>query len=540
MVNDLFDLGKKIREIENRSLGYEQDFLPNSSEEVFGLRPSETITISEVSMVSTKHSVVSCDLSGVNLDNTIQPYEDVILDLDTSANPTVGVVNDFSNSNFDATWKINATAYYPFNGNADDESVNSNNGTLSGAGWSLVTDYLGNANNAYQCTTDNNKIVINYGAVTGAFTISFWLTIFSYTPYSNNNGNNGLIGHETDFNNGRISFQGSSGSTIGVTVSGNINTVVTLTESMPTDTPFMLTITRDSSDNLKVYKDDTDVTSGTPNRSGTIFFDVLFDNPTNSSWTGLNGIGHNALILSTIDLSASEVANLYDYTSVHKLDKPLVTKNGVTGYEFFGGSYASASTYVIGSSTGGVFPSGTPEASVFVEFTPSIVENANIYYRLFGNTLYPRLFVRSDGSITFQYRYDGVTKNLVSATGLILSDQAYKVLVVLQNNLQEVYVNNVLVASDTETGSLFDGGTNDYLLGRDTNLSYDYNGVIGVPIIINRAVTSNERAKLFSNGRLTGYDPFVIDHSVNGNIDGEFFIDGEYCSSTVFQTKTIF
>lgn len=30
-----------------------------------------------------------------------------------------------------------------------------------------------------------------------------------------------------------------------------------------------------------------------------------------------------------------------------------------------------------------------------------------------------------------------------------------------------------------------------------------------------------------------GVDPFVLDHPVNGELDGEFFIDGDYCSSSL-------
>ncbi len=41
-----------------------------------------------------------------------------------------------------STVPLNRVAYYPFNGNANDESGNGNNGTVDGA--SLTTDRLGN------------------------------------------------------------------------------------------------------------------------------------------------------------------------------------------------------------------------------------------------------------------------------------------------------------------------------------------------------------------------------------------------------------
>jgi len=47
-------------------------------------------------------------------------------------------------------------AYYPFNGNANDESGNGNNGTVYGA--TLTTDRFGNANGAYSFDGTNNNI----------------------------------------------------------------------------------------------------------------------------------------------------------------------------------------------------------------------------------------------------------------------------------------------------------------------------------------------------------------------------------------------
>ncbi len=50
-------------------------------------------------------------------------------------------------------------AYYPFNGNANDESGNGNNGTVNGA--TLTTDWSGNANSAYSFNGTSSYIVIN-------------------------------------------------------------------------------------------------------------------------------------------------------------------------------------------------------------------------------------------------------------------------------------------------------------------------------------------------------------------------------------------
>ena len=49
-------------------------------------------------------------------------------------------------------------AYYAFNGNANDESGNGNNGTVNGA--TLTTDRLGNANNAYSFDGEDDYIKV--------------------------------------------------------------------------------------------------------------------------------------------------------------------------------------------------------------------------------------------------------------------------------------------------------------------------------------------------------------------------------------------
>jgi gliding motility-associated-like protein len=68
-------------------------------------------------------------------------------------------------------------AYYPFNGNANDESGNGNNGTVNGA--TLTTDRFGNANSAYSFNGIANNIMIpnspSFAFDTLNFTISIWL-----------------------------------------------------------------------------------------------------------------------------------------------------------------------------------------------------------------------------------------------------------------------------------------------------------------------------------------------------------------------------
>ncbi len=66
-------------------------------------------------------------------------------------------------------------AYYPFNGNANDESGNGNNGTVNGA--TLTTDRFGNANKAYNFNGSSNKInsTVDSKASVSQVTVSAWI-----------------------------------------------------------------------------------------------------------------------------------------------------------------------------------------------------------------------------------------------------------------------------------------------------------------------------------------------------------------------------
>ncbi len=77
-------------------------------------------------------------------------------------------------------------AYYPFNGNANDESGNGNDGTVSGA--SLTNDRFGNPNSAYSFDGTNDRILVPHDPSLNLgteFTISAWV-ISDVTVPSNN------------------------------------------------------------------------------------------------------------------------------------------------------------------------------------------------------------------------------------------------------------------------------------------------------------------------------------------------------------------
>ena len=68
-------------------------------------------------------------------------------------------------------------AYYPFNGNANDESGNGNDGLVDGA--TLITDRFGNDNSAYEFDGINNSITITnqfFDNGYGSYAINLWFS----------------------------------------------------------------------------------------------------------------------------------------------------------------------------------------------------------------------------------------------------------------------------------------------------------------------------------------------------------------------------
>ncbi len=84
--------------------------------------------------------------------------------------------------------------YWPFNGNANDESGNGNNGTVNGA--TLTTDRFGNANGAYHFTLASSNYISTPGnnlpIGSSSSTMSIW---FNATGYSNSGMSRAMLSY---------------------------------------------------------------------------------------------------------------------------------------------------------------------------------------------------------------------------------------------------------------------------------------------------------------------------------------------------------
>jgi hypothetical protein len=112
--------------------------------------------------------------------------------------------------------------YWPFNGNANDESGNGNNGTVNGA--TLTTDRFGVANKAYNFNSNPQYISFPNGSasslnITGNFTLSFWVKTTATTT------NNGFLNLGDNVasppNAGGIVSGLTSGGKFGIGIRGN-------------------------------------------------------------------------------------------------------------------------------------------------------------------------------------------------------------------------------------------------------------------------------------------------------------------------------
>ena len=151
-------------------------------------------------------------------------------------------------------------AYYPFNGNADDESGNGNNGTVYGA--TLTEDRFGNDSCAYYFDGENDYIFVTDSDIldlTTEGTIMGWINIPS--AFSPPFGGTGLVNkmlHSSIFPSYDFMIGHTASFGAGISDGENclhIYSINTPSDSMYNDTWHLLTFTWDS-ENLSLYFDD--------------------------------------------------------------------------------------------------------------------------------------------------------------------------------------------------------------------------------------------------------------------------------------------
>jgi len=155
-----------------------------------------TATITKGDFSESKDLTVSADTATGSFSNLIVGIYTIVIDvydgttlvgkgsgagtITKDATATADISLDYLTGNLDINVTLDdnipttgLVAYYPFTGNATDESGNGNNGIVSGA--VLTKDRFGNAESAYSFDGVDDKIVSIQNISEQAYTISLWV-----------------------------------------------------------------------------------------------------------------------------------------------------------------------------------------------------------------------------------------------------------------------------------------------------------------------------------------------------------------------------
>lgn len=435
-------------------------------------------------------------------------YEDdssLSLYLNLNKNPVSSVVDDFSDYGNNGTYNINATAYYPFNGNANDASVNGNNGTLVNSP-TLTTDHLGSANNAYSFpgTTTNVRIDAPTAVMGTSGTISMWIK-------KNGNG--------TPDAGGTISFFNSNRDTrtrLNCTNAGNVqfikgsNSAISSAYSITNGTWYHIVGTW-SAGVGSFYVNGTQVGSNLAYTDTTTAASFVYigTSTTGAQPGSFNGDISDVLFLNGVTLTASEVANLYAVTSVHKLDKPLVTKTGSNGVSITGYELSPATTYIslpdvtnVDNGSFSVYQEFMIGVSTGTAFASNLIQSK----RLGGNSW--QLSVELSPLkpvLTFWDSVDSSTARSITSSVSVAAGEVHKVLWTVTGTTWTMYLNGVQVGTTSAYNGISSRGTAQYLgMNSDWNTGANLNrrfiGVLSRPLIFSRVLSSAERTQIFNGG----------------------------------------
>jgi hypothetical protein len=237
--------------------------------------------------------------------------------------------------------------YWPFNGNANDETPNGNNGTVNGA--SLTTDRFGNANSAYSFYGLNDFIEIqtsNGQFNSQNYSISFWYktnqpgysgfyprAIISRTNLSNSPSN--------VYDNYCI-FEGGGSTSLnyqGINTPFNSPSGCDWLNSVNDDIWHLLTVTV-ASNQINTYTDGIlNLTSNSPPEINFQNYPIRLGKSIHNYWSEFNGLLDEISIYNRA-LSQQEITNMYNgvnYSDTCNAVSGSLT-NGLVGYWPFCGN----------------------------------------------------------------------------------------------------------------------------------------------------------------------------------------------------------
>jgi hypothetical protein len=216
-------------------------------------------------------------------------------------------------------------AYYPFNGNANDESGNGNDGTIYGA--KLTTDRNGYKKSAFSFNGTDEWIELTDFGVPETFSVALWLNIGSAT-------NQAYLGKDSSANSNFFILGGYNGNKIEVNIRDNVSNGGSQTTGYHFLTAVIEKISSSSS-KVTMYLDETICWQNTYNT-------VVGSFSPGKAWTvgqEWNGSNVNSLFTGTIDeisffnraLNPAEVRYLYQRPiSISTIESPAIVSDTIS------------------------------------------------------------------------------------------------------------------------------------------------------------------------------------------------------------------
>ena len=423
--------------------------------------------------------------------------------------------------------KDGLVGYWPFNGNANDESGNGNNGTVNGA--TLTADRNGVANSAY--SFDKSFIDVgnnpNLSITNSGFTVSVW----ALKTGSSNQWH--ILGkRKMD-----VGFQyqlSSNNLPLGLAWGGQT----------PGENSFIESGTIINSDKWNFFTG-TYIQNKWKLYLNGILIDSLIapltDNVNTNLLIGSSGIVDNSPFKGIIDdiaiynraLSQQEITALYNSTPVAQNIPSYVPKDGLVGYWPFNGNAndesGNGNNGTVNGATltddrnGKANSSYSFDGSSFISVNKILIPEISISC-WFKNNRFDNLFSaivskfpdnsnnsfelgeENSNFIKFQVSNNGKDSYAVVTNTINDINPWYHLVASFGNDTLKIYLNNKLINIKLMTGKIFSSTSNIYFGATRDGFTYSYNwfGLLDDIAIYNRALTEQEITALYSGTPTTG------------------------------------
>lgn len=202
---------------------------------------------------------------------------------------------------------------------------------------------------------------------------------------------------------------------------------------------------------------------------------------------------------------------------VDRADTPITVTNGTTSgsesddAELAPYGYRCSGADLLGGNIG-LTSAGIDEFTIAaVVSRDDLTNNDAVFYGLFGTTHYPRMYFWTDAGVkklTCEVKLAGNVKTLTVSnvdTFIVAGQPAFIVFRGKETTGMEVLINNVVRATNSDTGANFDSNTSAFLLAKDSNLSYFLTGTLRGLFVCSQYLTNQNLTDFYNMLVYEGY-----------------------------------